>query len=342
MKQKKQEKNIKQTWMKYMYIFLLSFIGIILFIYAMGWVLSFTRYDAEWGVSFSSAHARSLGLDWQKTYEAVLDDLQPKHIRISALWNEMEPELGVYDFESVDWMLAQAAKRGTKVTLVVGQKAPRWPECHIPAWTKGNMVESKPAFLTFVSQVVRRYQVHPALDTWQVENEAFITFDFGECVGYDPNIIYDALSVVKKEDPHHLVMITDSGELNIWWKATRIGDTFGTTIYRMVRTPTGHRFTYGWLPPGLYKMRARLLGRPYEKFYVSELQAEPWFHEGNPTDTAIAVQEETLSPDILKKNIHYAERVGASRIYLWGVEWWYYMKTVNGDERYWEIVKEKF
>ncbi len=316
--------------------------GIIFLVYALSWAMSFRVYPAEWGVSFSKEHAESLGLDWKETYQAMLDDLSPTHIRISALWSTIAREKDVHQYDDLDWMMFQAARRGKHVTLVVGQKAPRWPECHIPSWAKENMSASKNDYLSFVTDVIHRYKLHPALETWQVENEPFITFDFGECVGYDPSIIHDELALIDRIDPEHSVMITDSGELNIWWKATRIGDVFGTTVYRMVRTPTGQRFTYAWLPPGLYKMRANLLGRPYNKFYVSELQGEPWFHKGNPTNTPILEQEETMNPDILKKNIHYAERVGASRIYLWGVEWWYYMKTVRGDARYWEVAKAQF
>lgn len=318
------------------------FVVLLILLYGISWALSFKTYPAQWGVSFHKAHAESLGLDWKQAYIAILDDLEPDHMRIAALWNESEPEPGAYVFDDLDWMMLQAAKRHVRVTLVVGQKAPRWPECHIPAWAAGSIKESTSAFLAFVKQVVTRYTSHPGLETWQVENEPFITFDFGECSGYDPQIVHDGLAVIRAQDPHRPVMITDSGELNIWWDSTRIGDILGTTIYRMVRTPTGHRFTYGWLPPGLYKIRARLFNRPYESFYVSELQGEPWFHWGDATNTAIAEQEKTMSPEILKKNIGYAERVGASRIYIWGAEWWYYMKTERGDERYWEMVKTTF
>lgn len=316
--------------------------GSILFIYAIAWAMSFRTYDAAWGVSFHKEYARSLGLDWRETYTAMLEELKPSHVRISALWSEIEETRGVYQFDSLDWMMLEAAKRNVRVTLVVGQKAPRWPECHIPTWVNGKLEEHKPAFLAFVNQVVKRYQLHPALDTWQVENEPFITFDFGECKGYNPQIIYEETDMVRAEDPNHPVMVTDSGELNLWLRSSRIGDVFGTTIYRMVRMPTGHRFTYGWLPPGLYKLRAVLLGIPYEKFYVAELQGEPWFHQGDATNNPIEEQEKTMNPSILKKNIGYAERVGASRIYLWGAEWWYFMKVMRGDGRYWEMAKYIF
>lgn len=328
--------------MKYIFFILTIFFSLILCIFLLGWILSMKKYPAEWGVSFDPDHARSLGLDWKKVYVATLTELRPSHIRIATKWSQIESTRGIYFFEDMDWMLDEAAKHGTRVTLAIGQKVPRWPECHIPSWAEGSLQIHEPEFMAFVEAVVGRYKTHSSLDLWQVENEPFITFKFGECAEYDPSIIYRELPLVQKLDPEHKIMTTDSGELNIWWRATRIGDVFGTTIYRNVRIPTGHTFTYSWLPPGLYKMRARLLQRPYEKFYVSELQAEPWFTTGGPLDTSVAIQEETMSARTLEKNIDYAERVGASRIYLWGVEWWYYMKEVRGDARYWDLISENF
>ena len=44
-----------------------------------------------YGVTFSLPYARdTLGLDWQKAYLAVLDDLKVGHIRIPAYWTELE------------------------------------------------------------------------------------------------------------------------------------------------------------------------------------------------------------------------------------------------------------
>ncbi len=41
-----------------------------------------------------------------------------------------------------------------------------------------------------------------------------------------------------------------------------------------------------------------------------------------PKNTPIKEQELTMSPMRLQANIDVAEHTGASRAYLWGVEWW--------------------
>ncbi|MFB6182187.1 MAG: hypothetical protein ABEJ24_04815, partial [Candidatus Magasanikbacteria bacterium] len=75
--------------------------------------------------------------------------------------------------------------------------------------------------------------------------------------------------------------------------------------------------------------------------FVSELQGEPWFTDSNPLDTSIERQRETMNPERLRDNINYAKRVGASRVYFWGVEWWYYMKEERGEPVYWNIIKKE-
>ncbi len=82
-----------------------------------------------------------------------------------------------------------------------------------------------------------------------------------------------------------------------------------------------------------------MLGNVYDQFFVSELQAEPWFADTHPQNTSTETMEETMDPARLEAHLDYASRVGASRVYLWGVEWWYYMKQERNDSRYWDIVK---
>ena len=39
----------------------------------------------DYGVVFSQKHVRNLGLDWKETYLALLDDLQVKNMKNSAI-----------------------------------------------------------------------------------------------------------------------------------------------------------------------------------------------------------------------------------------------------------------
>ncbi len=313
---------------------------LLLTIYAFAWIMSVKTYEPEYGISFSQEYAASLGLNWQETYIAMLEELHPKYVRVAAMWKQVEPEQSVYDFSEVDFMMDEAAKRGIKVALVVGQKAPRWPECHVPQWVDLKETASKEQLLSYVKKVVERYAQHDALELWQVENEAFIHFTFGECEGYNKDAIYEEIALVRSIDQQHKVLVTDSGELGLWRKAAHAGDYFGTTLYRIVRTPKGHIIHYDWIPPAIYRWKALFTGVKKDFFYIAELQGEPWFAEGDPTNTPVDVQELTMNPQRLQKHIEYANRIGTGRVYLWGIEWWQYMRVKQSDSRYWDLVKE--
>jgi hypothetical protein len=319
---------------KILIIFALAF----LFLYIVFFLLSLRRYDVEWGISFNQNHASYLGFDWKKVYSEMLSDLKPQHIRIAAMWSNIERDKGKYDFSEIDWMMDQAEKNGTKVLLVIGQKAPRWPECYVPSWLDLSQSDAKKHFFEYVFKTAERYKKHKALLMWQVENEPFINFKFGDCAKYDINYVEEEVSVVQKIDSDHKIVITDSGELSTWFDATRLGDIFGTTMYRIVRTPGGYIFNYDWVPAGFYWFKARILGKDFNSFMVAELQAEPWFFDPNPNNTTISEQEKTMNLERLKKHIDYSQRVGASKVYLWGVEWWYWMKE-RGNSAYWEEIK---
>lgn len=311
-------------------------------IYSLLWLFSFKKYPIEYGISFNQIHAESLGLDWRETYLAMLTDLQPKYIRIAAMWSQVENIKGQFDFTDVDWMMEKAEENKVKVTLVVGQKAPRWPECYVPEWAYDlSEEEYKSNLFVYAKEVVERYKDNLALELWQVENEPFIKFRFGECVRYQENLVDDEIELVRELDQSHKIIVTDSGELSTWRQAVKAGDFFGTTLYRIVRRPNGGIFTYDWLPPAFYRWKARLWGRDIKDVYISELQAEPWFTESKIGDTPIGVQEETMNTERLRSHLDYASRIGVSRAYLWGVEWWYWVKEMKSDGSFWEIIREE-
>ncbi len=308
--------------------------------YAALWATSFKKYPVSFGISFSPEYATSLGLDWKETYLAMLNDLKPKYIRLAIPWSRVEANKNSYRFEDIDYMMNEASKHDVKVLLAFGQKVPRWPECYIPDWIKTTPANNrKGELLSYIEKVIGRYKNNSALELWQVENEPFIKFDFGDCQVFDKNSIAEEVTLVKKLDTSHKVVLTDSGELSTWQDAAKMSDVLGVTMYRTVRTPGGFIVNYGLVPAAFYKVRAFMWGKDYNDFFVSELQAEPWFTNGTPTNTSIEVQEQTASIDQLSKNISYAQYVGASRAYLWGVEWWYWMKTKQSDSKYWNEVK---
>lgn len=297
------------------------------------------REDAKLGLTFSSRYATDLGLDWRETYLALLDDVGVKKLRIPVYWDLVERERGEYDYADLDWQLDEAAKRGAEVILTVGQRVPRWPECHIPEWAKEDSVR-KSELLSFIGKTVGRYRGHGEIVMWQVENEPFLTF-FGVCPPLQKEFLEEEVALVKRLDARP-VLLTDSGELSLWFRAAKRGDVFGTTMYRHIYKGSIGYFTYP-VGPNFFLAKewlTRLL-TDQEHFIVIELQAEPWAN-GWVGSLSLEEQFKTMDEKKLRENVEYAKRVGFPEIYLWGGEWWYFLKEKKGYPAVWETAKELF
>ena len=294
----------------------------------------------KYGVTFSPYQAESLGLDWKEAYTAMLTDLGVKNLRLSAYWNKVEPTSGVYDFKDLDFQIQAAEKAGAKVVLAVGRRLPRWPECHDPEWLKDipSQEDWQNPLLAYMEAVVLRYQNSPAVEVWQVENEPFLS-SFGECPKLDESFFDKEISLVKRLDPGRPVMVTDSGELSPWLSAGKRGDMFGSTLYRYVFSDVFNRYWMNYNPYWLYRAKGGLmkfLNGP-KQLVIIELQAEPWTTKGI-LNTPIEEQFRTMSLDKFHKMIGVGRSIGFEKQYLWGVEWWYWMKQ-KGHPEFWDSAK---
>lgn len=301
----------------------------------------------RWGLTFSGKFSRSLGVDQRKNLEAILDELHPERIRLAAYWDEVEPEPGKFVFDDIDWQMNAVAARHVPTVLAVGLKLPRWPECHIPGWAKALPEEAREeALRAYMAKTVVRYREYPSLISWQVENEPFLSF--GECGTRSAAALKKEVDLVASLDRKHPILVTDSGELGLWVRAAGYGDIFGTTMYRKVYPrfigPVFGIIEYP-LTPAYFRLKEKFVrywdGIPQKPFLVSELQAEPWSPEPL-VSTPVELQLETFSPAYFIDTIRYAEAAGFEEYYLWGAEWWYWMKTEKGVPDYWDIAKKVF
>ncbi len=300
------------------------------------------KENIEYGVTFSQVQAMDLGLNWKEVYKATLEDLQVKNIRLSAYWNKVEPENDRFNFEDLDYMITEAEKKQVNVVLSVGRRLPRWPECHDPAWIKTLGKEQlKNELLSFVETVVLKYKNSPSIKIWQVENEPFLS-TFGECPTPDVELLDSEIALVKKLDPGRPVLITDSGELSFWISAGKRGDLFGTTLYRYVFSDKFNRYWTNYIPFWFYRIKAGFIRflNPGKQVAIIELQAEPWTTKGI-LNTSVEEQFKTMSMEKFEKILKVAESTRLSPQYLWGVEWWYYMKEKQNHPEFWEKAREK-
>ncbi len=289
------------------------------------------------GATFSKKYATELGLDWHEAYTATLDDLGVRALRIPVYWDEIEPQPGKFNFSDVDWQLQEAGRRDAKVILAVGLKVPRWPECHEPDWAKEMDDQALRArTMIMLETAVRHFSRSPNFDAWQVENEPF--FPFGECPKIDRLQLISEVDLVKAFDSRPVV-ITDAGELSDWVRAASIGDILGISTYRNVwNRYLGHLF---WpISPKWYATRLNVVRPLVQEVFVSELQAEPW-SPGPIRNWDIEEQKKHMNPKKLNDNMAFVRRMGVSEVYLWGVEWWYWMKT-QGHPEMWQAGQSIF
>jgi hypothetical protein len=300
----------------------------------------FTPTDnPTFGLTFSHTFAASLGFDAKQVYLDMLDDLKPSKIRLMAYWNEIEPQPGKFDFKNIDEMLTEADKRNVEVILVLGQKQPRWPECHIPDWAKTLDAEKRSeAVLSMIKISVEHFKQFDVIKSWQVENEPYFVFGI-DCPKQSEEMVKKEVETVKSLDSRP-VILTDSGEQGNWNYTVKSGaDFLGVTMYRTVYNDHFGYYKYP-VGPWFYRIKAGMLKHFSGKDVVGvELQMEPWLLAGI-FNTDVETQKTLMNQKIFNDNIEYAKKSGFNDHYLWGVEWWYWMAKKQNDWGMWAAAKE--
>lgn len=290
-----------------------------------------------YGMSFNTLYARELGLDWKETYDAILNDLQVRNLRLAAHWTMVEPAPNVYNFEELDYQVKRAEEVGANVILGVGRRLPRWPECHVPEWAREiDSSERNAAQLRYIEAVVARYQNNPAVVIWQVENEPFLeVFAFDYCGKLDEDFLDKEIALVRKIDPTRQILVTDSGNLGTWTGAYSRGDIFGTSVYVHFWNPELGQFRTV-LPAWAYRVKDNLMGILYgqKPSVLIELSAEPWLLEPI-TNVPLETQFSRMNLEKFEEIIAYAEDTHFESQYLWGAEWWYWLQK-QGYPEMWE------
>lgn len=318
---------------------LYSFIGLAaVVVFALFWLAQKdVPEEVTYGMSFNTPYARELGLDWRETYDAIIDELGVRHLRLAAHWPMVEPVPSVYNFSELDHQIKRAEEVGASVILAVGRRLPRWPECHVPNWASDlTAAERQAAQLRYVEQVVLRYQNSPAVVMWQVENEPFLeVFAFEYCGEHDVDLLEKEISLVRELDPTRQILVTDSGNLGTWAGAYSRGDVFGTSVYVHFWNPELGQFRTV-LPPWFYRVKDNFMAALYgeKPTMLIELSAEPWLLEPI-TDVPIEVQFTRMNLEKFEDILIYAEHTRFEQQYLWGAEWWYWLYLQDHPEM-WE------
>ena len=309
--------------------------------------------------------ARPGRVEWcAATLERLLTGLGATRVRLSVEWDQVEPREGVYDFALLDAQLATAERAGASVLLSVGMKAQRHPEYYIPAWAlakpeglsgaraDGAEVSRDPVLRAAALRVVAVVVAHAAnsrvVEGWLAENEPYLGSPRAHRWRLDRDYVREVVAAIHANDPRTRPVVINHAEKLVfdqrWRRALEDADILAGSIYpfRIWNVPWGKHvqsiLELGPLTPN-YAERgrdARAIGKQY---WLTEMQAEPW---GDP-DIRLNTPEHPardLTPGRFRKNLDYARRTGASRVYLWGAEWWLFQRERYGDDRWWNMGRE--
>lgn len=335
---------------------LFKFLVIVIIVGLVFYVLSIrpipNKESFKYGVSFSKFHSDELQLDWRETFLAIMDDLGVRRFRFSAHWPMIEPEDGKFNLEELDYQMNEARKRGASVILAVGRRLPGWPECHEPSWlsqtdsTVNYQVSAvqhrQDKLLRYIETVVNRYKSYDNILYWQVENEPFLEFfSRSTCGPLDKEFLEKEIALVRKLDPARPILLTSSGEFDPWFQAYKRADIFGSSVYLYVWWNIGPiRYP---ITPAFFRIKQSLVELIYGKKpkIVIELSAEPWLRRpiiGTPVEVLL----DRMGIDKFNEMIDFSSKTGFDTFYLWGAEWWYWLKKTQGINDHWDRARELF
>lgn len=292
------------------------------------------------GATFISSYANYFGLEPQETLDAMINDLGVKHLRLVSYWDHAEHIKDNYDFSELDWQFKMAEENGAKVSLAIGLRQPRWPECHMPDWaTNMPKAQWQAELEDYMRVVIARYKDSPALESYQLENEFFLKA-FGLCIDHDRERLVREYDLVKSLDSEHPIIVSRSNNAVGWPVYDPTPDEYAVSVYKRVYDKTFSKkyFEYPF-PSSFYGMLAGISeitkGR---NLFIHELQAEAWGSK-DIIELSIEEQNKTMDAQKLSERIDYGLQTGMKRVDLWGPEYWYWRKTKMNDDSLWEAAK---
>ena len=289
----------------------------------------------QFGVTYSTVYANALGLDAQAAFADILENLTVKHVRIPVYWTEIETSPGVYDFTQLDALLEKATAKNVPVTLAIGMKVPRWPECFIPSfYARDSASVLDAAVLRYVQEIVTHAKQYNIITRWQVENEPL--FPYGDCPPISLERLVREVELVRALDTRPIVM-TVSGEQEAWMRVASYADVIGVSMYRFAYQNRLGPIAFPHTPM-YYRLHAFVTRFFVKDIMVSELQMEPWF-TGNPQNISSIDVPFTHSDFV--EHLAFANTSGFSEVLLWGVEWWYY-QHIQGNDALWNAARDTF
>lgn len=304
------------------------------------------------GLNFSPQRATRLGLDPHEAFTALLQRIQARNLRLSLYWDELAPQPGQFKFDEIRWYLDRAQEHGCRVLLTVGMTAQGRPWLYPPFWlrdaalpapdgrigTQGRLAAN---LLLGLERAVAYLADYDAIEAWQVEpgipKDAMQ--DRQPSWFIDPLLIKKETEIVREVDARHRPVLTGNPTAPRGWRRYWPG------LWQSIRAQQIELVSASNASEqGLWRHFAKLL---LQTAVASSFGRQIWITEAATVCARRGDDPEHHRPhcdDNPKEAIRRAEfvsRIGVSRIYLRGAEYWFLMHR-QGDSRWWRAAQELF
>ncbi len=293
------------------------------------------------GITFSNRHAQQLGLPIAASLKQATR-FGFSHIRLGAYWSDLEVAPGVFKWKSLIQQLEICERAQQPVVLVIGAKAPRWPEYYIPEWYDQYFVESEQFaqhLLTYLEKLLARVKSFSCITHWQVENEPFMPITVNEKKLTIPEALLEReVKLVRSLDNRPVIVSAFGNHGGFDGSLQRVAlhaDVLGVDLYPKIFTTQlfGKSFYTGVVARSLLVWQLHKVHKP---IWLTELQAEPW--EKNESGYT-SEHPKSISVQQLENNLQFAQSLPVMKTLLWGFEYWLWRQQHHGDDRYMQLVK---
>lgn len=219
--------------------------------------------------------------------------------------------------------------------MVIGMKAPRWPEFYFPEWIiKKDPEHVETEVLRFIQKGIETLKHFSCITHWQVENEP-LDPSGPDNLKISDELLEKEIARVRNLDARPIVVTVWGNFLSkrsSFRIAEKLADIVGIDVY--YKTPFWKGMYKG--PWDTDRTIAKLIATCTKPVWISELQAEPWERQGK--DFRHPYPESINLPQ-LKKNILRAQRLHSEGLFFWGYEYWMY-RNVCGDSSFLTAIED--
>ncbi|MDX1608310.1 MAG: hypothetical protein R3251_03820, partial [Candidatus Spechtbacterales bacterium] len=115
-------------------------------------------------------------------------------------------------------------------------------------------------------------------------------------------------------------------------------------LYRIIYDERIGFLEYKFFTPTFHARKAKFMQFfwPDVDVIVVEMQAEPWVTVLPLSEAPFDEQEKSMSLEQFKENVDFALNIGWDTYYLWGAEWWYWLKEAENKPEIWNYAKTLF